>query len=107
MTMHPPASPLLPGQYQALVSAETARLAALASKWGVEAVGREYPVSTTHAGAGGYRYVVKGKWYVVRVGQRQRASAAQARALNAATPVMGNGVGSIYPVMSRSSCADK
>jgi hypothetical protein len=95
MTMHP--SPtmghLSRDQYDATKSAVTRSYATLATKWGVDAVGREYPNHVTRAN--GYRFVRPGKWYVVRDGKRYRASASQARSLNR---VGTSGVASIAPV---------
>lgn len=75
----------------------TDALAALAAKWDVEAVGRGYPRHVTRAD--GYRHVRRGKWYVVRAGERIRASASQSRALNAASAL--SAYGSIGPINRR------
>ena len=60
----------------------TTALAKLAKDWAVEAVGREYPRHVIRAD--GYRFVRAGKWYVIRDGERIRATAAQSRTLNTA-----------------------
>ena len=60
---------------------ERESLAALASKWGVEAVGRRYPRHVTRAN--GYRLVRRGTCYVVIGGEWQDATSAQARQINA------------------------
>lgn len=95
MTMHPsaPYAHLTRNEYEAHRADQSAALAALAAKWNVDAIGRHGPENVT--GSGGYRYVRAGKWYVVRGGEKQPASASQARALNA---VGLGGVGAIYPV---------
>lgn len=96
MTMHPQTtSTLTATEWQANQQRMTEALAALAAKWGVEAVGRDYPRQVVRSG--GYRFARAGKWYVVRAGERVPATAAQRRALNAA----GSGLttyGSIGPV---------
>lgn len=96
MTMYPEiTSALTASKWQANQQRISDALAALASRWNVEAVGREYPRHVTRAD--GYRLVRRGKWYVVRAGERSFATAAQARALNAAGSSMST-YGSIGPV---------
>lgn len=96
MTMHPQTtSTLTATEWQANQQRMTAALAALAAKWGVEAVGREYPRHVTRAD--GYRFTRAGKWYVLRAGERHPATAAQSRALNAAGSALTT-YGSIGPV---------
>src|ERR1700689_3291471 len=73
-----------------------AEYGALATKWGVEAVGRHYPDQVTRVDR--YSFARAGKWYVVRSGRRIAATAAQARALNR---VGGDGVASIGPVRAK------
>lgn len=94
--MHPQTTSSLTAiEWQANQRRMTEALAALAAKWGVEAVGREYPRQITRAD--GYRYTRAGKWYVVRGGERVSATAAQSRALNAAGSALTT-YGSIGPV---------
>jgi hypothetical protein len=81
-------------QYDAIVAREIAACAALATKWGVEAIGRDYPAQVIRAN--GYRLVRAGKWYVVRAGERSPATASQARALNSTG--VAHGVESVGPI---------
>lgn len=96
MTMHPQTtSTLTASEWRANQHRMTEALAALAAKWGVEAVGRQYPRHVVRSG--GYRFVRAGKWYVVRAGERIPATAAQSRDLNAAGSAITT-YGSIGPV---------
>lgn len=96
MTMHPQTtSTLTVTEWQANQQRMTVALAALAAKWGVEAVGRDYPRQAVRNG--GYHFPRVGKWYVVRAGERRPATAAQSRALNAAGSALTT-YGSIGPV---------
>lgn len=99
MTMEFPLPPmahlsLSRDQYNTILAREIADAAALATKWGVEAVGRGYPVRVTRTT--GHTFMRAGKWYVVRGGDRQPASAAQARALNATG--VAHGVEQVGPI---------
>lgn len=81
-------------EYETICAQQQTAAAALAAKWGVDAVGREYPDQVTRSD--GYRFARAGKWYVVRGGKRAPATAAQARALNATG--VAHGVGSVGPI---------
>lgn len=100
MTMHPlGTSTLTATEWRANQQRMTAALAAIAAKWGVEAVGRGYPRQIVRGD--GYRTTRAGKWYVVRAGERAPATAAQSRVLNAAGSALAP-YGSIGPVAAAS-----
>lgn len=80
------------GEYHAQRERRYQAFAALARQWAVDAVGRGYPDHVTMAN--GCRVVRVGKWYVVQDGKRIRATAAQARKLNA---IGSESVGAIGP----------
>lgn len=64
-------------KFGAIRAQEEASCAALAAKWGIEAVGRDYPLYLTRAGD-----AVPGEWYVIRKGMRCKASRSQVRELS-------------------------
>jgi len=76
-------------QYEAIRANETASCAALASKWGVEAVGPDYHLS--RAGP-----AVAGEWYVIRDGLRHKTTAAQAQVLDRVGYYDVHAIGPIY-----------
>ena len=78
-------------QYDAVRARENAACAALAHKWGVEAVGRDYPLYLSRAGPS-----VAGEWYVVRNAERCKATAAQARDLDRVCRYGVHAVGPVY-----------
>jgi len=84
----PPASR---GPYDAMRARENAACAALAHNWGVEAVGRDYPLHLSRAGP-----AVAGEWYVIRNGKRCKASAAQAGDLDRVCRYGVHAIGPIY-----------
>lgn len=91
---YPPLAHLSCGEYEAICTRQRAAAAALAAKWGAESVGRGYPDRITRSN--GYQFMRAGKWYIVRNGERVRATAAQARALNATG--VGHGVEQVGPI---------
>lgn len=96
MSMYPQTtSTLTASEWQTNRQRRTEALTALAAKWGVEAVGREYPHHVVRRN--GYRFTRAGKWYVVRAGERVPATASQSRALNATGSALTL-YGSIGPV---------
>lgn len=78
-------------QYEAVRARENAACAAFAYKWGVEAVGRDYPLHLSRAGP-----AVAGEWYVIRNGERCKATAAQARDLDRVCRYGVHAVGPVY-----------
>ncbi|MGA8699364.1 MAG: hypothetical protein WB689_37170 [Xanthobacteraceae bacterium] len=78
-------------EYEALHARENASCKALAVKWGVEAVGRDYPLHLSRAGPS-----VAGEWYVIRQGVRCKTTAAQARKLNRVGRYGVHAIGPIY-----------
>lgn len=84
------ASHLSRAEYEAIRARERASCAALAAKWGVDAVGRDCPLYLSPAGPG-----LAGEWYVIDKGMRRKATASQARELNR---VASHGVHAIGPV---------
>lgn len=80
--------------YEAIRAQEKSAAAALATRWGVEAVGRQYPDRVTRSN--GHTFMHPGKWYLVRNGSRVRATAAQARMLNATG--VAHGVSAVGPI---------
>jgi hypothetical protein len=66
-------------EFRAIRAQEDASCAALAVKWRIEAVGRDYPLYLTRAGD-----AVPGEWYLIRKGMRCKASRSQARELSRA-----------------------
>jgi hypothetical protein len=77
--------------YEAIRARENASCKALAAKWGVEAVGRDYPLYISRAGS-----AVAGEWYVIRDGVRSKTTAAQARELNRVGRYGVHAIGPIY-----------
>ena len=98
MTMHPPSpmAHLSSGEYNAIIAEERQAAAKLASAWGVDAVGREYPRHVTRAD--GYSYAKPGRWYVIVDGARCPATAAQSRALNRTG--VAHGVCAVLPILA-------
>lgn len=84
-------------QYEAIRANEIASCAALARKWRVEAVGRDYPYLNRAGPA------VAGEWYVISDGVRHKATAAQARVLDR---VGHYGVHAIGPIYASASSAE-
>ena len=82
-------------QYEAIRQSENASCAALASKWGVEAVGRDYPLHLSRAGP-----AVAGEWYVICKGMRREATAAQARDLERVCRYGVHAIGPIYATVA-------
>lgn len=76
--------------YEAIRACERAACAALAAEWGVDAVGRDWPLYLSRVGAD-----TAGEWYVIDKGVRRKATASQARKLNR---VASQGVHAIGPV---------
>lgn len=68
-------------------------LAALAAKWGVDAVGRHMPEKFTLLT--GAQAVQNGKWYIVRDGERIDANPLQATTMDL---VVGPLLGSVGPI---------
>lgn len=92
MQASPSPAPHISGaEYEALRSRENASCAALAVKWGVEAVGRDYPLHLSRAGP-----AVAGEWYVIRERVRRKTTAAQARKLNRVGRYGVHAIGPIY-----------
>lgn len=85
-------------QYEAIRANGIASGAALARKWRVEAVGRDYPLHLSRAGP-----AVAGEWYVISDGVRHKATAAQARVLDR---VGHYGVHAIGPIYASASSAE-
>jgi hypothetical protein len=77
-------------EYEAMHAREKASCAALAAKWQVDAVGRDYPLHLSRAGP-----AIAGEWYVIRKGIRRKPTAAQERELDR---VGGYGVHAIGPL---------
>lgn len=77
-------------QYEAIRAKETASCAVLARKWGVEAVGRDYPYLSRAGPA------VAGEWYVIRNGARRRATPAQSRILDDVGYYGVHAIGPVY-----------
>jgi hypothetical protein len=86
-----PALHISRAEYKALRARENASCAALAIKWGVEAVGRDYPLHLSRAGP-----AVAGEWYVIRERVRRNTTAAQARKLNRVGRYGVHAIGPIY-----------
>jgi len=82
-------------QYEAIRANETASCAALARKWGVEAVGRDYPLYLSRADL-----AVAGEWYVIRDTVRRKATAAQSRTLDRVGHYGVHAIGPIYASQS-------
>ena len=76
-------------EYEAIRAREKAACVALAAKWQVDAVGRDYPLHLSRAGP-----AIAGEWYVIRKGTRRKATVAQERELDR---VGGYGVHAIGP----------
>lgn len=83
--------PISRAQYEAIRANETTSCTALARKWGVEAVGRDYPLYLSRAGT-----AVAGEWYVIRDGVRRKAAAAQVRALDRVGHCGVHAIGPVY-----------
>jgi hypothetical protein len=77
-------------EYEAMRTRENAACAALAAKWGMEAIGRDFPLHLSRAGP-----AIPGEWYIIRDGVRRKATAAQARDLDR---VAGHGVHAFGPI---------
>lgn len=77
-------------EYEAIRSRERASCSALAAEWGVDAVGRDWPLYLSRAGLD-----IAGEWYVIDNGMRRKATRSQARELNR---VAGHGVHAIGPI---------
>lgn len=74
---------------------ESKQITAIADKWGVVAIGREYPIHVQRRD--GYRHPKAGAWYIIGAdGEQRRANAAQARALNAVCETPYAKIGPIY-----------
>ncbi len=82
MTMFPspPMAHLTSEQIAAIHAEQKCRIARLAAEWHAEGIGRAGP--TIHH-RHGFRIARPGKWYLVVAGRRIRATATQARKLNA------------------------
>lgn len=78
-------------QYLAIRARENASCAVLASKWAVQAVGRDYPLHLSRAGP-----AAVGDWYVIRDGVHRKATAAQARDLDRVGYYGVHAIGPIY-----------
>lgn len=85
-------------QYEATRARENAACAACAHKWGVEAVGRDYPLHLSRAGP-----AVAGEWYVICKRGRRKATAAQARDLDR---LCSSGVHAIGPIYATAASND-
>ncbi len=85
-------------EYLAVRAREDASCAAFATKWGVEAIGRDHPLFLSRAGL-----ALAGEWYVIRKGIRCKPNAAQARQLNR---VGSYGVHAIGPIYAAKASAD-
>jgi len=85
-------------EYLSLRAREDASCAALATKWGVEGVGRDHPLFLSRAGP-----ELAGEWYIIRKGVRCKPNAAQARQLNR---VGSYGVHAIGPIYATKASAD-
>lgn len=77
-------------EYEAMRIRENAACAALAAKWGVEAIGRDFPLHLSRAGP-----AIPDEWYIIRDGVRRKTTAAQARELNL---VASHGVYALGPI---------
>ncbi len=84
--------------YLTVRAREDASCAAFATKWGVEAVGRDHPLFLSRA-----RSALAGEWCVIRKGIRCKPNAAQARQLNR---VGSYGVHAIGPIYAAEASAD-
>lgn len=99
MQASPAATPRLSrAEYLAVRAREDVSCAALATKWGVEAVGRGYPLLLSRAGP-----AVAGEWYIIRKGVRCKPNAAQARELDR---VGSYGVYAIGPIYGTKASAE-
>jgi hypothetical protein len=77
--------------YETTRTVERISCAAIAAKWGVAAVGRDYPQYLSRTGADD----MAGEWYVICNGARRKATASEARELDRA---VAHGVHAIGPV---------
>ncbi len=78
-------------QYEAVRTRENAACAVFAQEWGVDAVGRDYPLHLSRAG-----HAIAGEWYVIRNGERCKATTAQAGELDRVCRSGFHAIGPIY-----------